>query len=271
MNILPKDLKRLENECAKLVLRVGKYLFNQWTLTHKIVYKDIRDIVTEADIEAEKIIRDGLHIILPEAGFIVEEGKSELKDEYNWVIDPIDGTKNFAYGLPMFFTQIALMKGKIPVLGLVYNPVSKQLFSGSYSNGVTLNGKSISLPHKHPLEKAILNFDTGKILHKDGWKVHLISILAEKCYRIRITAGFLDPYILTGAIDGIFNFVLKDLSLGQDPKHLADITPHIALMTEIGIKTEFITTPNGKILFIAAHENLLNEVVNVINSAGFMF
>lgn len=83
--------------------------------------KGLNDLVSYVDKEAEKIIVDGCRKLLPEAGFITEEGTdSTQKDTYNWIIDPLDGTTNFIHGLPVFATSIALTRKGKTILGVVH-------------------------------------------------------------------------------------------------------------------------------------------------------
>ncbi|PIY69276.1 hypothetical protein COY90_01490 [Candidatus Roizmanbacteria bacterium CG_4_10_14_0_8_um_filter_39_9] len=266
MNLDKYELKELETKASEVILEAGYYLERVWSHPHTLQYKDSRDVVTEADIYVENLLREKLHALFPEAGFIVEEGTTELQTEYNWAIDPIDGTKSFAFGVPMFFTQIALLKGNVPVVGLVYNPTSRQLFSASLGNGAALNKKPMALKNNCSLSKAIISVDSGKIYSRQEEKANIILELAQNCYRMRMTAGFLNPYVITGAVDCVINFVLHDLSIKQKPKNVVDLAPHIILFTEFGLQTQFIKTKQGNMVFVAAHEQLIKEAADIITT-----
>jgi len=96
---------------------------------NKIEYKGMNDLVSYVDKESEKKLIGSLEEILPEAGFIAEEGTSNrVGEEYQWIIDPLDGTTNFTHGLPIFAISIALMKGEEIVLGVVHEINRDEVF-----------------------------------------------------------------------------------------------------------------------------------------------
>lgn len=100
------------------------------------------DFVTDADVTCQRLVIDILRPLLPEAGFIAEEGCAEDSDrDYLWVIDPIDGTTNFMCGSPFFAVSIALTYKKRSVLGVVYAPALGQLFSAVEGERLQVNGQ----------------------------------------------------------------------------------------------------------------------------------
>ncbi len=107
--------------------------------------KGKNDFVSYVDKASEKLIVEGLSVLLPEAGFIAEEGTSSKKGNlYNWIIDPLDGTTNFIHGVPCFSVSIALMRNTELVLGVVYEINLDECFyawegSKAYLNGVEIN------------------------------------------------------------------------------------------------------------------------------------
>ena len=108
LEILLKKVRILTSEVADFIENEGK-TFD----TRMIEYKGVNDLVSYVDKESEKKLIKGLGKILPEAGFIAEEGTSSKKgEEYQWIIDPLDGTTNFTHGLPVFAISIALLKGE---------------------------------------------------------------------------------------------------------------------------------------------------------------
>lgn len=95
-------------------------------------------IVTHADIEVETYLKAALSEIIPGSGFIAEESQRSPA-EYTWVIDPIDGTRNFAHGLPYYAISVALVHNKEFLLGMVYDPSRNELFSSELGKGAFLN------------------------------------------------------------------------------------------------------------------------------------
>jgi myo-inositol-1(or 4)-monophosphatase len=112
----------------------------------KVETKGLNNFVSYVDKNAEKILVEALTDILPDSGFIAEEGTMEHHGEqYTWVIDPLDGTTNFIHGLPTYGISIALMDGKEIVLGVVYELNTKECFSAWKGSPAFLDGKPITV------------------------------------------------------------------------------------------------------------------------------
>jgi len=117
------------------------------------------EIVTNVDLEANKKILDIIQFRFPEHGIVSEESEpKKTGSEYCWYIDPLDGTTN--YMLNLFFTSvcIGLAKGTEPILGVVYNPLTEELFVGQKGKGATLNGKPIKPSENSSLKKTVVNY-----------------------------------------------------------------------------------------------------------------
>lgn len=112
----------------------------------------LADIVTEADREVEALIRDRLHAERPGDGFLGEEsGGQDSESEITWVVDPIDGTVNYAYGLPAYAVSIGVVAGEphpetwAALAGVVYSPPTDELFSASLEGGAWLGGRRLQV------------------------------------------------------------------------------------------------------------------------------
>lgn len=134
----------------------------------KIEHKGLHDLVSYVDREAEKRVISSLQTLLPEAGYIAEEGTTSKKGErYNWVIDPLDGTTNFIQGVPLYAVSIALIENDVPVLGVVYEIGRKECFYAWTGGGAFLNGKPIHVSGRSEVNEALVvtgfpftNFDS---------------------------------------------------------------------------------------------------------------
>lgn len=112
--------------------------------------------VTEADRGAESLMRSMIGSSYPEHGVLAEEfGSHDLDAPYVWVLDPIDGTKSFIKAVPLFVTLIGLLHHREPVLGLIHQPITRQLCLGSAS-GTYLNGRSVHCRATQRLEDAVI-------------------------------------------------------------------------------------------------------------------
>lgn len=258
MNLSKRELKDIETRAAQKLLEIGKFIMSHWHKIEGVSFKDGRDIVTNVDVEAENLLRSHLTRIFPDAGFIVEEGKTVKKSRYNWVIDPIDGTKQYISQLPIFKTQIALLYNDKPILGCVYNPVSAQLFSASLGNGAYLNGKKLGELLERPPHQAIIDVDFGGISETIEERIRIFSALAKKFYRIRIFAGIFSIYIVTGAFDAT-------LSVVDDPK-IYDVVPHDIITTETGIAVEYLHVPHMGRIRMSGTPRCLDTIREVVTS-----
>lgn len=144
------ELKALTEAVCKLATSTGAFIRNErqaFTTAH-IEHKGSgkSDMVSYVDKTAEKQLVSGLSDLLPEAGYITEEGTETRRGErYNWIVDPLDGTTNFIHGLPCFSVSIALLDGDSLVLGVVYEVNFDECFSAWKGGGAWLNGNKISV------------------------------------------------------------------------------------------------------------------------------
>jgi len=115
-----------------------------------------QDIVSQADRQVEQLIRDGLAGAFPQDGLVGEEhGLVAGRSGYTWLIDPIDGTSPFLHGLRTWCVVIALLHENEPILGLIYDPSSKELFSARAGSGAMLNGQPIGVDTRSSLSQGL--------------------------------------------------------------------------------------------------------------------
>lgn len=130
----------------KVAITGGDILMKHFNKSYEIHQKGENDVVTSIDVEAERVIIKIIENIFPKHNILSEEkGFIDKKSEYTWIIDPLDGTRNYTKKIPIFGNSIALERKGEVILGVVYLPVSKDLFYAMKGKGAFLNGK--------PLEK----------------------------------------------------------------------------------------------------------------------
>lgn len=113
--------------------------------------------VTEADRGCERLMRDMIGRYFPDDGIIGEEyGRENENAQYVWVLDPIDGTKSFIAGVPLFGTLIALLRDGVPVMGLINQPYTKERWVGVSGKRSTLNGAAVNTRRCAGLDRAVL-------------------------------------------------------------------------------------------------------------------
>lgn len=115
------------------------------------------NFVSAADRRVEEILHVELSKARPGFGFLMEErGRIEGKDKtHQWVVDPIDGTTNFLHGIPMFAISIALLKDGMPIAGLVYNPISDELYVAERGRGAFLNDRRLRVAARKKLSDCV--------------------------------------------------------------------------------------------------------------------
>ena len=170
-------------------------------------------IVTEADIRSEKIILEILKSHPEHFNIISEEcGLLETGAEYTWVIDPLDGTSNFAAGLPWFGVIMALMKGKKPVQAGMYLPLSDQLYYAEEGRGAWRDDQAIRVSHAGRLKETLLaySFDHSRDPGKTTAEMGLLGRIAAHVRNIRSTNSLVDfCYVADGRFGGVINQTTK--------------------------------------------------------------
>jgi myo-inositol-1(or 4)-monophosphatase len=136
----------------------GKIIFEYFDGTFKIGHKEgINNLVTEVDKHAEDKIIKVIRATFPAHSIISEEaGEMIKKSDYQWIIDPIDGTVNFAHGIPICCVSIGLLHDDEIIMGAVYNPMMNELFFAEKGKGATLNGQPITVSTKSNFKTAFL-------------------------------------------------------------------------------------------------------------------
>ncbi len=224
------ELSVLTNKVVGLTKEVGEFIRGEALIfDHEhIEYKGLHDMVSYVDKTAERSLVNGLAALLPEAGFITEEQTStNLAENYNWIIDPLDGTTNFIHGVPSFCISIALQYKDDLVLGVVYEINRDECFTAWQNGGAFLNGKRISVSNAQTLENTLLatGFPFYEFSKMERY-LNLLRNLMQKCHGLRrIGSAALDlAYVACGRFDGYFEYNINSY----------DIAAGIVLVREAG-------------------------------------
>lgn len=173
----------------------------------------INNLVTEADHAAEKAIMDTIREAFPEH-FILSEEAGELKmdSEYKWIIDPIDGTVNYAHGIPVCCVSIGVEhKGKM-TMGAVYNPLSGEFFFAERGKGATLNGETISVSErKTVIDSCLVTGFPYTYLDMPNGPLEVFERLIRKGIPVRrLGSAALDLcWVAAGRFDGFYEHKLN--------------------------------------------------------------
>ncbi len=135
----------------------GKILLQEFDRPPSITYKGEADLVTQADRRSEQLIVERLRRWFPDHAIVAEEGTGhENRSRFCWYVDPLDGTTNFAHGYPCFAVSIGLAEGNAVLAGVVFNPVTNELFAAARGEGATLKGRKISVSAIDTLAASLL-------------------------------------------------------------------------------------------------------------------
>jgi len=188
----------------------GRVLREGFGQRHSIKYKGEVDIVTEVDGQAERVIEEVLLGAFPAYGMLAEEGGALAGEaDARWIVDPLDGTTNYAHGLPIFCVSIAREKRGEVILGLVHDPIREETYVAERGKGASLNDEPLRVSDTDEPSQALiatgLPYDRNKMpevldlfgrfaAHTRGMRM-LGSTALDLCY---VAAGKLDGYYERG-------------------------------------------------------------------------
>lgn len=194
-------------DLERLARQAGRILSDGYEKDHQVDFKGVIDLVTEIDHASEAFLIGEISRLFPGHSFLAEEsGASQAQGECLWIIDPLDGTVNYAHGVPLFCVSIGYsFQGQV-VLGTVYEPLRDEMFSAERGKGAWLNGRALKASQAPELQKSLLvtgfpydawhavpsNFDLFAKLGKMTQGVRRLGSAAiDLCY---VAAGRLDGY-----------------------------------------------------------------------------
>jgi myo-inositol-1(or 4)-monophosphatase len=199
---------------SSVVLKAGEIIREHDLLPRRIRYKaSPKDLVTETDLAVETYLREHLGPLAPEAAFLGEEGSAGLGLEgLVWVVDPVDGTTNFAHGVPFVATSVALCQNGRPLLGVVNLPLLGEIFTAGLGLGAYKNNEPIHVSVTATLLEALVatGFPYRIEEHQKAILRQLeLAMPATQGVR-RAGAAALDlAYVACGRYDGFFEYALN--------------------------------------------------------------
>lgn len=192
--------------------RAGTIIRDRFHTEKKISFKDRAGIVTDVDLAAEKAVLDLVRAEYPEFSVLSEESAPiKTGSQYTWVIDPIDGTRNFAEGIPHFCVVVALARGDQMVVGVTYDPITDELFTAQQGQGAFLNGDPIKVTERQEMADCLLSFDLGYVDEKAGTALDMIRSLWPGFMSMRLmgSAALGMAYAAAGRVDLYFHHSLS--------------------------------------------------------------
>jgi myo-inositol-1(or 4)-monophosphatase len=151
------DLEALMRVALRAAHESADILRSRWKHLSSIATKGPNDLVTDADIASEKAILRTIRSVYPQHGIVAEESGAHPGSFWErWLVDPLDGTVNYAHQVPFFAVSIAFARGNDVLIGVVLNPVSGELFSAQLGRGAFLNGEPIAVNPETRISDSLL-------------------------------------------------------------------------------------------------------------------
>lgn len=206
INFMKNTDEILMNTVISTALKAGDILRKGFRQQFEVEQKSAHDLITEYDTTVQQFIVEQLSKAFPGAGFVAEEERFSTKGDPLLVIDPLDGTNNFAMGIPQFCVSIGVYTGeRKPKAGVVYNPVLEELYHAQVGKGAYLNGEPIhvsQVPLKDTLVATALPF---KFRDKVDWITQLLLRVYPEVMDIRrLGSAALDTCYTAAGIFGLY-------------------------------------------------------------------
>lgn len=204
---------RYLDSAIEAALAAGRLQRSRFGSTVSVTMKGAKNLVTEVDLASEELITGMLLARYPGHGIQAEEGDYPEGDgQHTWIIDPLDGTTNYAHGYPWFCVSIALMAGGELVAGVIHNPMTDELFTATAGTGAFRNGCRLSVSERQPLSDALLAtgfpYDCASA-PENNFAAFIRFQKAARGIR-RAGAAALDlAYLAAGCLDGFWEVKLK--------------------------------------------------------------
>jgi myo-inositol-1(or 4)-monophosphatase len=193
---------------VKAARAAGKIMRDNWYLPKRVNSAEAHDIKLELDVRCQKLITKILLAAFPQISLLGEEGDSgDAKSEYRWVVDPIDGTVNYFYGMPHAAVSIALQsrKGKIyeTIIGVIYDPFTDELWTATLGGKTKLNGRVVRCSNRSRVGDSLVAMGFSKSKENLAKSLPHLSRLARRAKKIRImgSAALELAYVACGRLD----------------------------------------------------------------------
>ncbi|MFC6016895.1 inositol monophosphatase family protein [Plantactinospora solaniradicis] len=237
------------------------------------------DLVTDLDLAAERLIVDRIRRRFPDHEIFAEEGGRYAAEDgaWTWLVDPLDGTNNIAIGLPAYVVGLALCADRVPVLGVVHDPVSGRTWSAVHGHGVSVHSGSVGpvplrVPHRPVPAAPVLAWTQGHEVRRDDSTLRALKVVLDSTARrvLQLWAPLLSWVMLArGDIDGI---------IGYRPEAV-DLPAGVLLAVESGMVvrsldgTEFdprIGNPADRRSFVAGPPESIDRLVKLVTAAQWI-
>ena len=255
----------LLNVMVQAAIKAGKSLSRDFGEVQnlQVSVKGPSDFVSQADLKAEKIVRDELMKARPTYGFLGEEGGEEQGTDgaHRWIVDPLDGTTNFLHGIPQFAVSIALERNGEIVAGVIFNPATDELYTAERGGGAFLNDRRLRVGARRALSDCVIGCGVPHLGRGNHGKflLELRHVMGEVAGIRRLGAAALDlAYVAAGRMDGFWE---TDLSPWDVAAGLVLIREAGGFASDMSGSTNIFESRN----VVAGNEYVQKALLEVVN------
>ena len=254
-----KEVEKRKEIAVKAALEAGKMLKENFGRISGIKTKSDRNLVTDLDLKADEIITNIIKKAFKDDNILSEERDiPELTAEYTWIIDPIDGTHNFIRSIDIFGVSVGIAQGDKVIAGVIYMPISGELYSAVKGKSAYCNGNEINVSNKD-LSSSTLIFDSTIHYNRDAMLTSLGS-LADKVFNVRMLGSTVRGlgYVADGK---------ADLEVEYNDK-VWDFAAGLLIIEEAGGKVTDLEGKEWNIKtqgYVASNGVMHDEVIRIIN------
>ena len=168
----------------------GQIILDNFGSERQVSHKSKGNLVTDVDLLSEKVILELLQNEYSEFGVLSEESNSSAPlADYSWIVDPLDGTNNYTFGIPFFCVNIALVKGEDILLGITYDPVRDELFHARKGQGAYLNDSPVQVAKENSLQASLVGLDLGYSHERGMEMLQIVNRLWGQVHCLRLVGS----------------------------------------------------------------------------------
>lgn len=228
----------------------------------KVQVKQPNDFVTEVDRAAEAAIIEVLLDAYPQHSILAEESGALGESEFQWIIDPLDGTTNFIHGFPQYAVSIALANKGIVEQAVIYDPVHNDLFTASKGAGAFLNDRRIRVSKRAKLGDALIGtgFPYRSFRHMDSYMNVFREVAQKSAGMRRPGAASLDlAYVAAGRLDGFWEYGLSPWDMAAGTLMISEAG---GLVSDLSGEANYLTTGN----VVAGTPKVFTQLLGIVQA-----
>ena len=258
----------LLNVMVQAAMKAGRSLARDFGEVQnlQVSRKGPADFVSNADLNAEKIIHEELKLARPDYGFLMEESGTikGVDPQHRWIVDPLDGTTNFLHGIPLFAVSIALERDGQIVAGVIYNPAHDELYVAERGTGAFLNDRRMRVAGRSDISETVIGTGIPFMGHGDHAR-HMreqYAVMGKVAGIRRAGAAALDlAFVAAGRFDGFWEHDLKawDMAAG-----IIIIRESGGIVSDMKANQDMLA--NGSI--VVGNERVQRELLRILNNAA---